>query len=672
MKLKRLITILFCFLLCGTLWGAAKEKGIKTVMRTWSLPAPTFRADTLPVDTSRLTFPLHDMLNDYSISNAWNGNIISPVQSRLWFARQKKTDDIFSHSYTPFVITANDVRFYNTTVPYSDISYKKGFTTYHEENELAFMFTGNLNRRINLGLQLNYTNGAGHYMNQEASLFNGAVFGSYNGNHYSLQAAITWNTLKNFENGGLIDVSELAGSLQPEDIPVRIKGMSALTYIDALLNHYYSLTVEKEHLDSVAYTNELGQEEWRDTVRIDYIPVITFAHTFQTTNSVHRYIEQTADQNFFQNIYRNPFATNDSANVLTIRNTLTITFEEEFNRRLRFGANVYAYNECQSYLYGISQSDFNTLPSAINNTWEAITRCTINQSPDSLFTTQWTNNTFIGGSIYKNTGKWIRYGFNGDVCLLGYKLGEFQVNGHIDGYFLLGKDTMSISARAYVKNETPTWYEQHLVSNHFHWDNDFSKTYRIAANAQLSYPTKWIKPKINFGFENISNYIWYDQTGMIRQHNGHIQIFSLDIHADLTTPYINLENNIVYQLSTSDIIPLPTICLYHNLYYHGSWFKRAMDAQIGVDMRYFTRYYSPILNPATGQFCVQHEQKIGNYPVINAYASFYIRLLHLRLFVQYTHFNRLFDKDNINYMAMPGYPMNNDVFRAGLAWHFYK
>ena len=37
-------------------------------------------------------------------------------------------------------------------------------------------------------------------MNQEAKTVNGDVFGSYNGNHYSIQAAFTFNTLSNFEN----------------------------------------------------------------------------------------------------------------------------------------------------------------------------------------------------------------------------------------------------------------------------------------------------------------------------------------------------------------------------------------------------------------------------------------------------------------------------------------
>jgi hypothetical protein len=57
---------------------------------------------------------------------------------------------------------------------------------------------------------------------------------------------------------------------------------------------------------------------------------------------------------------------------------------------------------------------------------------------------------------------------------------------------------------------------------------------------------------------------------------------------------------------------------------------------------------------------------------MNVYANFYVRSIRLRFFAQYQHINRLFMKDNLNYMTMPGYPTNRDVFRAGIAWHFYN
>lgn len=150
--LKYKIGILVC-LLASAVSLAAKEKTVKTVIRTWQLPSPTAIADTVQfTDTAYLNYPMRGVLNDYSISSAYNGNcLVSPIQSRLYFDRQYKIDDIFASVYQPYIYTPQDVRFFNTTTPYSSIAYNKGFTTMHEENEIYFLFTGNLNRRIKIG-----------------------------------------------------------------------------------------------------------------------------------------------------------------------------------------------------------------------------------------------------------------------------------------------------------------------------------------------------------------------------------------------------------------------------------------------------------------------------------------------------------------------------------------
>jgi hypothetical protein len=151
--------------------------------------------------------------------------------------------------------------------------------------------------------------------------------------------------------------------------------------------------------------------------------------------------------------------------------------------------------------------------------------------------------------------------------------------------------------------------------------------------------------------------------------DGNIQVLAADLQLNITTPWVNLDNHVIYQHASSDKLPLPALTLYHNLYYHGCWVK-ALDVQIGVDMRFFTKYYAPLLNPALGQFCIQDTEQVGNYPVMNVYANFYVKSLRLKLFAQYQHFNASFM--NKHYYEMPGYPMGPDMFRAGLAWHFYK
>lgn len=629
---------------------AADEK-VPTHIRAWQLDKWTGVADTLAgVDTTYMDHPMRSQLNDYSISNITNSNIVSPVQSRVYFDRQKNVDFLFADPYAPYIITPQQVKYYHTTTPYSTVAYKKGFVTDLAQNDISFSFTGNVSRRTNLGMTIDYLNSFGRFANQEGKTVFGSIFGSYNGDHYSLQSSFTWNTLSNFENGGLSNPSDLQGVLQPEDMPVKMRGMSALRYISGYLNHYYSICVERERKVNYRERDEEGKWVKKDSIKIEYVPVTTFRHIFEVNDATKRYVEKSIGQSILPNLYRDSTATNDSVACLTIKNTLAVTFEEEFNTWLKFGAMVYAMNENQRHIL------IDTLLPAPD-------------LPDSIYLPEWSNNTYIGGALYKNRGKHIHYGFDGNVCLVGYKLGEFQVNGHMDAGFRLGKDSMTIAAKAFFRNETPDYYLQHYRSNHYQWENTFQKTLRLHVSGEVAYPTQWVKPKLNVSFENITKHIYFDTNGLPKQMDGNIQVLAADLQLNITTPWINLDNHVIYQHASSDKLPLPALTLYHNLYYHGCWFK-ALDAQIGVDMRFFTKYYAPILNPALGQFCVQNQEQVGNYPVMNVYANFYVRSLRLKLFAQYQHFNASFMGKQ--YFEMPGYPMAPDMFRAGLAWHFYK
>lgn len=657
-------------ILCSTIAMQAAEKAVPTIIRAWQLDAWIGVADTLAsIDSSYIDYPMRDRLNDYSISNVTNSNLISPSQSRIYFARQKTTDFIFADAYTPYIITPQQVKYYHTTTPYSTIAYKKGFVTNLDQNDISFSFTGNVTRRTNLGMTIDYLNSYGRFANQEGKTVFGSVFGSYNGDHYSLQSSFTWNTLSNFENGGLMNPSDLQGVLKPEDMPVRMQGMSGLRYLSGYLNHYYSICVERERKVNYRERDEEGKWVKKDSIKIEYVPVTTFRHIFEVNDAVKRYKEKTATQSILPNLYRNPKTTNDSAACLTIKNTLAVTFEEEFNTWLHFGAMVYAMNESQRHITAIGQTENIVHLEPWGNNYSDVLANTLHLMPDTLYKQRWTNNTYVGGALYKHRGQYIHYGFDGNVCLLGYKLGEFQINGHLDAGFRLGKDSMTVIAKAFFRSETPDYYLQHYRSNHYRWDNNFQNTLRLLVSGEVAYPTQWVKPKLNVSFENITKHIYFDTDGTPKQMDGNIQVLAADLQLNITTPWVNLDNHVIYQHASSDKLPLPALTLYHNLYYHGCWVK-ALDVQIGVDMRFFTKYYAPLLNPALGQFCVQNIEQVGNYPVMNVYANFYVKSLRLKLFAQYQHFNASFM--NKQYYEMPGYPMGPDMFRAGLAWHFYK
>ena len=636
-------------LLAATLVAAAKQQHIQTVVKTWQMPGLSAVADTIPFrDTIMLNYHDVDVQNDYSLSNVFNGNVlVSPIESRIVQSRLNTIDDPFATCWAPYVVTPQQQRYFNTTTPFSTVAYKRGFVTGHEEHDIDFLFTGNINKRLNLGLEMDYLNSIGHYANTAGKLFRGSIWGSYTGAHYSMHGAFGWSQWSSFDNGGLSDINDLSGSLNPEDMPVRMKAMTGYRYLSGYLHNQYAITKDREYHDTIEVMED-GKRAKRDTLKVEYIPLMTFSHIFEVNNSNRRYLENPTDTAFYSNIYGDSIQTHDSTDVLTIRNTLAVTFCEAYNSKLKFGITAFAMNECQRFLYDTVRYD-------------------------SIANYQWKNNTFVGGAIHKHSGEKVRYHIEGKVCVLGYKIGEFDVNGRMESRFMAGKYPMIISARAWAKSTTPSPYLQHFQSNHVAWDNNFSYTYSFLGGVTFAYPTKWVKPRIDFSFENRTHPIYVSASDWKpRQFDGNVQIITGDVGLDITTPWVNLENRVIIQHTTNDsVLPVPLAILQHRLYYHGTWFK-ALDAQIGVDLRYFTKYHAPVICPATGMFATQQETNVGNYPWMNVYANFYVRSIHLRFFFHYQHLSYWFQQKSTGYQLMPNYPSNRDVFRIGLAWHFYN
>ena len=447
MKNKRLLIVLV--LLAATLVAAAKQPRVRTEVKTWQLPGLSVVADTIPFkDTLILNYHDVDVQHLYSLSSTTNANaLVSPIESRIINDRKQTIDDPFAWSLAPYVVTPQQQRYFNTRTPFSTVAYKRGFVSAHEEHDIDFLFTGNLNRKLNLGLEMDYLSSVGRYANTAGKLFRGSLWGSYTGDHYSMHGAFSWSRLSSFNNGGLNDISDLNSPLRAEDLPVRLNSMTGYRYLSGYLHNQYALTHEREYHDSIEVVED-GRRVKRDTVKVQYIPLMTFAHVFEINNSNRRYIEKSAEQGFYDTTYYNNSKTNDTTDVLTIRNTLAVTFCEAYNTALKFGATVFAMNECQRIMN-------DSVPY------------------DSIYDYRWMNNTFVGGSIHKSTGANVRYNVEGSVCVLGYKIGEFDVNGRLETQFKAGPSPFIIGARAYVKSVTPHPYLQNFRSNHLIWNNQF-------------------------------------------------------------------------------------------------------------------------------------------------------------------------------------------------------
>ena len=189
------------------------------------------------------------------------------------------------------------------------------------------------------------------------------------------------------------------------------------------------------------------------------------------------------------------------------------------------------------------------------------------------------------------------------------------------------------------------------------------------------------------GVENIKNYTYFDNTSVkytdktdnvsykndlnVSQYGGNIQVLSAMLRQDFKLGILHLDNEIIYQKSSNeDILPLPELSLYHNLYIRFGLAKRVLLIDMGADVRYFTSYYAPDYSPAMGQFYLQNKDtrvKIGNYPLVNAYVNMHLK--RTRIFLQM--YNLIQGNTGYSYFLAPHYPLNPRILKIGISWNFF-
>lgn len=597
-------------------------------IKTWKVTDNFGNTDTIPVDTVYLNFQDHNPVDRYSIANSYNGNLGSPIQSKIYTDRHDYNPFIFADPYYPYIRQIETQSFYNTKTPYTELKYLTGGTQYNEEEQFTFLFTANVNKRLNYGTNLDYIYAKGEYQNQAAKRFAGTLFGTYDGERYSATGLIAYNKHNNYENGGITQSSYITNpprGTNAKNIPVNIKGYSDLMYLQFFYNHQYMLGIKRPIP---------GQT---DSSLTQFVPVTRFIHTLRYDDGRKKYFEPSAEKTFYKNTFLNSVQTNDTAAQQTLTNRFAVGMTEEFNKWLKFGLTAFAENSIERFSF----------------------------IEDTLMGHSLKSNTKIGAVLSKNQGKYFRYNFSGDLTMLGYKAGDFNLGAYVGGYFKIRNDSLTLKANGFIKSNEPEFFVQNYLSNHFRWNNDFSKTYKTHISGKIAIPTRKFAFEMNL--ENISRQIYYDTLALPSQFEGNVQILTARLNQDFRFGKFGLENDVVYQLSSnSEIIPLPMLALYHNLYYSDLWFD-VLSVQLGLNLRYHTSYFAPAYMPASGRFFNQREMLIGNYPQGNVYGTFHLK--RVRFFVEYYHVNQLFMKGA--YFSMPNYPLFPAVFKMGLTWNFY-
>ena len=619
-----------------------KKDTVKREIKTWIVDDIYGVADTVVIDSLITSYQDNQPINNYSIANSWNGNLGSPLESKIYFDRKVSSrEDMFERAYAPYLIKPSDVRYYDTKQPFSQMVYRSAFPLQNEEDYFKIMLTLNANKHLNVGGLCNLIYGRGQYQYQSSNMLNGGFWTTYTGKQYEVVSSVMFNSFKNRENGGISDNNYILNpqySIQASNIPVNFSNVqSAYRNFNYFFNHRYKLGREMERKAK----SVLGV----DSTYTEYVTIMTLTHTFHAEDVARKYVEESVPMGFYANNYFSNSYTKDSTAYWSIANTFAVTLEEEFNRLMRFGLSAYIKYDIRHYGMGIK-----------------------NREDTLRFDNSYSHNLILGANLFKREGKWVKYDIDGRIYLVGQHIGEFDLDGRFDFEFNVGREPLGIMAAAGFRNYSEYHQYRYYESNHFKWsDLDFNNSLALDIKGRIGLPKRDIS--IGVQFQNITNYVYLNEKCMPTQHDGNVQVLAVDLLAKLRAWRFHLDVQAVYQLTGNrDVLPLPDVALYGNFYYMDKFFK-VLTVQLGTSVRYHTEYYGNAYMPALGQFYLQKEVLIGNYPEMNVYANFHLKTV--RFFVQYYHLNKgLFG--GTNYLSMPYYPINPATFQFGLSWNFWE
>ncbi|MDR3704955.1 MAG: putative porin [Paludibacteraceae bacterium] len=627
---KRIFFILLSVCFATQFVVAQKPNTIHKGISVWTVTDKTASAVPAVIDTSLFGFQNTDPMNNYSIANSYNGALGSPLQSKIYFDRTEKTDFLFSRPYDAYFTSVSDILFYNTKSPYSNLTYYSNGATTTKDDDFKGLITLNLNKRFNFAILFNYAGAKGLYNSQMTRQVKSGIWASYSGKHYGLTGAIMYQAFNNEENGGITNPAYISnkdsmGNYSTDEIPTKLTtSTSKYTNKYIYLNQKFHLATVKRAIDSTHF---------------EYRPIATISHTFKYEEAQKRYKSTGSDSSFYAHTYFNGKETQDSVRFRSLRNSVAFSVNEGFARWFPLSIVGYVEHDYRQYYY-------------LNDSTP------VNASE---------NDILFGAEMSKRKGKNFLFNANGEVYTVGPKSGDFKLDGGISSSFRLLSNTVYLNANGSIKRTSPSYFENTYVSNHFIWNNDFDKTMKSHVDAKLGLHNKWIDVNVGAGVENVSKLIYFNSEALPAQYDGNIQVLSGNAKLDFNLGILHLQNKAIYQkTSDADILPLPELSTYNNLFVAFKMFK-VLTTQIGTDMYYNTAYYAPNYMPATGVFYLQDKEKLGDFPVMSAYLSFHLSTA--RFFFKYYHYNASFSAQN--YFSMPDYPLYPQRFKMGISWNLF-
>ena len=617
------------------------------------------------------------------------GVIGSPVQTYNFFKREEEENVVFYNPYRIYNYSPESLPMYNTKTPYTELAYWGTLFANQEKEEtnIKVLTTQNILPELNVTLEYHRYGGNGMLRREDVDNRTFVAATNYLGKRYLMHAGYIYNRVEKSENGGIVDNTWIRDTtVDAREIEVHLQNASnkikkntvfldqsyriPFSFIDNL-GHRKERRAEKARRDSIMASGDttainalLAMDKEKEALEADAsdslerdITTAFIGHSSEYSVFTKLYTDEIASgedgqygrQLYNDRFYLNPTTSADSQRVMKFENRLYIRLqpwsEDGIVSKLDVGIgdkllNYYDFSSTQNYL----------------SKGRNVVR----------------NSVYMYAGAQGQFKKFLRWDAVGRYTFLGAEANDFGVDANLNfNIFPFRKNRtspISFNASFSTSLKEPDWYQQHYLSNHYKWDNSFGKISETKVEASAAIPL-W-KLKASFGYALLSNNIYYDTDGIVRQNSTPMSVMTASLVKNFRLWKFHFDHQALFQLSSNtDVLPLPTLALNFRYYLQFDVKKNVMQMQLGANAWYTTRWYAPAYSPALGLFHNQTEEQYGNSPYIDAFVN--IQWKRACIFVKVVNVGMGWPENPVDYFSAHHYIRPQRAIKFGIFWPFY-
>ena len=521
-----------------------------------------------------------------------------------------------------------NVRFYQTRTPYSLLAYHSSLN-----NDYVVRATHTQNIMPGWNVSFDYTlmrpdgiytatYAKDHFLDATTNYFS-------QDSRLQAKAAVVWNSIRNDENGGLTDDGYFTGNYSTNyaGMPVNIYKLQSRHNDLALMGGVsYSLVPQFEqyrHRDSIAASMGADSTVVYDTIEvIDTIPL------------------------------RQPHVLNAGS----------CGVEVTYDRRKRVAVDSTMWREYSACLFWTND----VYP---DHRWRNPLKVTVGIQPrytfvdiagDTLGYRSWLD-PFARVEVALGRGSLTAEGEMRKALM-----STSRQDSRFAATFLFPFDSAratTLEAKAVMTSRTPKLMLVHFAER----SNSVLKPVKTAlVGAQFRY-----KDVVDLSVQatHYDHNTWFDTTLMAVEGAAPLWLYQARLTTRLQLGWMHLDMQHLLQHSTDTAqMPVPMVATKNSLYADVTLFRGALRAQLGVDIRYHTMFYSPNYDPYTGLFYHQRTARVGGYLWGDVFLN--LQLKRASFYVKAGHLNALWEEER-KYFLLPHYPGRGFAFFYGITWKFF-